>query len=86
MKRIICTAAYNDAGAFFRNLLDCIKLRKKYFMADGHIHKGRCIIAEGIGVHDQIIEEGVSRPLIVVFNHLLTKAAFLCRPSQKLLV
>ena len=55
-------------------------------MADGHIYKGRRIIAKRIGVHHQVIKEGIGGAFVMILNHFLTKSTFLRRPGQQLLV
>ena len=86
MKRIIRTAANDNAGALFRKLLDRIKLGEKYLMADRHIHERRRIISERIGIHYQIVQKGVGRPFVMASDHLLTESAFLGSPCQQFLI
>mgnify|MGYP000802973024 FL=1 len=67
---IICTTAYNNARAFIGDLLDRIELCKKYFVADRHIYKRGCIVAERISIHHQIIQERIGRSLILSLIHI----------------
>ena len=83
---IICTTAYNNARAFIGDLLNRIKLCKKYFVADRHIYKRGCIVAERISIHNQIIQEGIGRSLIMILNHFLTKTTFLCCSGKEFLI
>lgn len=86
VQRIVRASADDHARPLVRDLLDRVELRQKHLVADRHIHEGGGIIAEGIGVHHQIIEEGVGGTLVVVLNHLLAETALLRRPRQELFI
>ena len=78
LQSAVRASADNDAGALIlRNLFDRIKLGKKNLLADRHIGKARIVEAEGICIHDQIIQKGTCGPLILLLYDFLAETAVL---------
>ena len=85
-QRIVCTASDKYRRAFVCELLDGVKLRKKNFLTDRHIHEAGCIVSERIRIHHQIVEKRIGGALILLFNHFLAKAAVACDMRNQILV
>ena len=83
---IVCATANDHAGAFISDLLDRVELCQEHLVADRHIYKRGCIVAERISIHNQIIQEGIGRSLIMILNHFLTKTTFLCCSGKEFLI
>ena len=73
-ERVVGAAADEDRGALVGELLDRVKLCQKHLLADRHVNVAGRVVAEGIGVHDKVVEEGTGGPLVVLFDHLLAEA------------
>ena len=72
----------DNAGAFISDLLNRVELCQEHLVADRHIYKRGCIVAERISIHNQIIQEGIGRSLIMILNHFLTETTFPCRSGK----